>query len=93
MTQLVKGGKNVYGWSIVTDEGYIKISREVLEEYDYKPNNMLILMPGSRGSEGFSVSTLEKLRSSPLVDRLNSLLSALKETREGETVTFDGKAF
>lgn len=66
MPQLVKGGKNVFGWSKVSTNGKIKIPEEVRIEYDLHPNNKVILLSGSKTSWGFSIVKIEKLRGSSL---------------------------
>jgi hypothetical protein len=36
MPQLVKGGKYVFGWSIVRENNMVKIPAEAFREYGYK---------------------------------------------------------
>jgi len=51
MPQLIKGGKNVFGWSKISNSSGIKIPIEVIKEYDLQPSNKVIIMSGSKTSE------------------------------------------
>ena len=66
MPQIVKGGKYVFGWSIVGKNGEIKIPGEAVEEYNFKPKNKVFIITGSKTSGGFSIVKVDKLRKSPL---------------------------
>ena len=66
MPQLVKGGKNVFGWSIVSNTGDIKIPKDAIEEYQLQPSNKVFIISGSKTSGGFSIVKIEKLTGSPL---------------------------
>ncbi len=62
MPQLVKGGKFVYGWTRVGEEGRLIVPGEALAEYRLPESAKLILMPGSRTSGGFALASAESLR-------------------------------
>ena len=66
MPQLVKGGKYVYGWSEVYPEGKIVIPPEAYEDYGFQTGENIILIPGSRTSGGFSLTSSRLLEGSPL---------------------------
>jgi hypothetical protein len=57
MPQLVKGGKWVFGWVIVGPQGELTIPPEAWDEYDFQPGEEAALVPGSRTSGGFGLST------------------------------------
>ena len=94
MPQLVKGGKNVFGWSIVSKNGDIKIPEEVLEEYRLNPSDKVIIMSGSKTSGGFGIVKYEKLIHSPLSTVLDSnpTLSNFKLTN-GEPIKHGNRFF
>lgn len=71
MPRLVKGGKLVYGWSEVSNDGNIVIPDEALAEYNLKPPCKVILLSGSRSSGGFAITTLSLLKNSALLRLLN----------------------
>lgn len=91
MPRLVKGGKYVFGWSLVSSDGSLRIPGEALDEYGYVSSDKLVLMPGSRTSRGFSVSSPAKLRASPFFKSLTS--SQLMGADEGVAVDVSGRAF
>ena len=66
MPQLVRGGKHVYGWSKVSEEGRIAVPSEAMDDYGLKEHDKVILMSGSRRSGGFAVTTPRLLSGSPL---------------------------
>jgi hypothetical protein len=71
MPQLARGGKYVYGWSQVSEEGSIAVPPEGLKEYGFQEFDKVILMSGSRRSGGFAVTTPALLAGSPLAAALN----------------------
>jgi bifunctional DNA-binding transcriptional regulator/antitoxin component of YhaV-PrlF toxin-antitoxin module len=92
MPRLVKGGKHVYGWSEVGSEGRIVVPNEARIEYNFKTPINVILIPGSRRSGGFAVTTLFLLKNSPLAVLLddNPRLAGFR-LPEGEAVKVAGK--
>jgi hypothetical protein len=72
MPQLAKGGKYVFGWSKVGDQGEIVIPLEALEEYNLTTDKNVILMSGSKTSGGFGLTMAESLKnqSPPDVSRI-----------------------
>lgn len=57
MSQLVQGGKWVFGW-VVTGEGRdLPIPPEAWEEYAFREGEEALFIRGSRRSGGFGVST------------------------------------
>jgi hypothetical protein len=84
MPQIVKGGKYIFGWSRVGDNGEIRIPPEAFQEYDLKKYENLILIPGSKRSGGFGLTSIEKLKKSPLGSVLEKdrLLKKQKITRK-----------
>lgn len=94
MPQLVKGGKYVFGWSTVNDDGQIAIPPEAFSEYRFTSYQTGILIPGSKTSGGFGLTTLESLRNSPLsgiLERCPEL--ATFQVAEGDAVTCQGKVY
>jgi bifunctional DNA-binding transcriptional regulator/antitoxin component of YhaV-PrlF toxin-antitoxin module len=94
MPQLVKGGKQTYGWSVVSETGRIAIPQEAMHEYGFSEYDKVILMSGSRRSGGFAVSTPARLAGSPLSTVLDGF-SRLRtfQMREGSIVRAGGRAY
>lgn len=69
MPQLTKGGKWVFGWSVVSQNREIRIPPDAYHEYGFQPGEMVLVFRGSRFSGGFSLGKLEKLKNSLLLTR------------------------
>jgi len=92
MPQLAKGGKYVFGWSIIGKDGGILLPEEARYEYQLEPGERVILMPGSNTSGGFSISKKSRIERSKLSDILvqNPDLAEFK-IEEGKIVNVGGK--
>ena len=82
MPQLNKGGKYVFGWSIIGSNGQIVFPDKILEEYNLTLGENVILMSGSKRSGAFSLSSKKLLKNS-------SLSKILKETPQLANYTID----
>ena len=76
MPQLVKGGKHVFGWSGVSQEGVITIPEEAFKEYGFFKNEEVILIPGSKKSGGFGLSFLRLLQDSLIGKEIQNTLGS-----------------
>jgi bifunctional DNA-binding transcriptional regulator/antitoxin component of YhaV-PrlF toxin-antitoxin module len=74
MPQIVKGGKNVFGWSLVQTTGKILIPKEAYNEYEFDGSEKIILLSGSSVSGGFSITSTERLKKKPLEEILSLLV-------------------
>ena len=94
MPQLVKGGKHAYAWSKVNTNGRISIPSEATKEYNLLAYNKVILMPGSKRSGGFAVTSVESLQNSALhvILDVHPQLAEF-QTAEGETVEIKGRTY
>ncbi len=94
MPQIVKGGKYVFGWSKVNEQGRIMIPKESMEEYNYFEGQKVFLMPGSKKSGGFGITTYEKLNESKLSSILkNNPDLAQFKLEKGKIKEIKGKTF
>jgi bifunctional DNA-binding transcriptional regulator/antitoxin component of YhaV-PrlF toxin-antitoxin module len=64
MPQLVKGGKYVFGWSLVKSSGTIRVPEEARNEYRLKPNDRLYVLQASKTSKGFAITTRKLIKNS-----------------------------
>jgi bifunctional DNA-binding transcriptional regulator/antitoxin component of YhaV-PrlF toxin-antitoxin module len=64
--QLVKGGKYVFGWSRIMNNGMIVVPSEAVNEYKLKPGKDVILVSGSKTSGGFVITAKSLLKHSVL---------------------------
>jgi len=73
MPQLVKGGKFVFGWSVVGPAGEIVIPPDAFEEYGFQESETMVLFSASRTSGGFILARRTKLAASPMAPALTDL--------------------
>jgi len=66
MPQLVKGGKYVFGWSLIKNDGGVVIPTEALAEYKLPPGTDIVLVSGSKTSGGFIVCKKSLLEESSI---------------------------
>jgi hypothetical protein len=66
MPYLVKGGKWVFGWVIVSPDGEVAIPPPALTEYSFQAGETAFLIRGSRTSGGFGLCSQAKLADSIL---------------------------
>ncbi|MDD3828168.1 MAG: hypothetical protein PHY79_19560 [Anaerolineae bacterium] len=57
MPQLAKGGKWIFGWVIVGQQGELTIPPQAWDEYRFQAGEEVSFLAGSRTSGGFGLST------------------------------------
>jgi hypothetical protein len=94
MPQIVKGGKYLFGWSKLGNDGKIKIPPEAYKEYNLKQEKNCILFSGSRTSGGFGLSSVRILKNSIMNEVLkeNPLLTNY-EINEGAIIEYNNKKY
>ncbi|ULQ59054.1 hypothetical protein K7I13_11095 [Brucepastera parasyntrophica] len=94
MPQISKGGKFIFGWSVINNDLSVQSPTKAIEEYAICSEGKIILISGSRATGGFSVSKKELLKPSifrnlfqefPELDACN--------TSEGELYPYKGRRF
>ncbi|MFN2176858.1 MAG: hypothetical protein ACK2U3_12985 [Anaerolineales bacterium] len=94
MPQLVKGGKYIFGWTLVDKNGRISLPPMAEKEYRFDNLNRLIMLPGSKTSGGFGLYSPQKI----LRSRIGSIFRAHPEfmnfkTAPGKIINFLGTQF
>lgn len=94
MPQLNKGGKFVFGFSVVRDDLTIHIPPQALSEYDATRDDKVIIFTGSKITGGFCVTTYPLLSGSKLKHILEDC-PALKDCllSEGEFIQYKGRKY
>lgn len=94
MPQVTKGGKYIFGWSIICESGVIKLPKMAVEEYKISCEEKVILVSGSKKSGGFCVSRVGLIKESALKDilLLNPNLEEYK-LDEGEFIKYKGRYY
>ena len=94
MPQLVKGGKNTFGWSKVSATGKIIIPPDAFDEYNLSTGKYAYLLSGSEKSGGFGLTTLNLLKTSPFSNVLLDHPELLNpESIAGESVRYHSRFF
>lgn len=94
MPQLVKGGKNAFGWSEVSEKGKIVIPPDAFTEYHFTDGDKLILISGSKTSGGFGLSKLESIKRSEIFKNLRPYPELMEyKINEGETIKIKNKIY
>lgn len=73
MPQLNKGGKYVFGWSVIGAEGTIHFPTMALSEYNLTSEPEIIIFTGSKITGGFCVTNQRMLASSKLKHIIDDL--------------------
>jgi hypothetical protein len=71
--RLTKGGKWVFGWTVIGANGEIPIPPEAFREYGYDFGDIVFFLKGSKTSGGFSIGRSERLAQSKIELRLRLL--------------------
>ena len=73
MPQLAKGGKYVFGFSLIRENYRIHMPPEAYDEYKLQNSKRIVLCSGSKTSGGFGVMSLTRLADSSLREILRIL--------------------
>lgn len=66
MPQLNKGGKFIFGFSLIRDNLLIQLPKEAVDEYQIMQDSAVILFTGSKSTGGFCVTSKRLLAKSKL---------------------------
>ncbi len=70
MPQLAKGGKWVFGWTIVSPDRIILIPTAAFQEYGFHQDDPIVFTRGSRRSAGFGLGHRDKVAASMIRSRI-----------------------
>jgi bifunctional DNA-binding transcriptional regulator/antitoxin component of YhaV-PrlF toxin-antitoxin module len=94
MPQLAKGGKFVFGWCRIGEDGGAVIPPQARGEYGISPGDRIILLSGSSTSGGFGITTksfLEKSRLSVILADNPELADC--NVGEGQPLKYKGRDY
>lgn len=94
MPQLNKGGKFVFGFSVIRPDLTIHLPPQALSEYDVLQDGKIIIFTGSKITGGFCVTTYSLLSNSKLSHILKEC-PAFKDCQllEGELIQYKGRKY
>ena len=94
MPQIKKGGKYVFGWSIIKNDFSIQFPIEAINEYDICSEGKVFLITGSKTTGGFTVSKKSFMENSIFNNvfiEYNDLGNY--KTREGDFFQYKGRKY
>ena len=94
MPQITKGGKYIFGWSVIKDDLSIQFPVKAIKEYSITSEGKVFIISGSKQTGGFVVSKKELLYHSKIGNILTDtpFLCDYK-TEEGEFVKYKGRLY
>lgn len=94
MPQMTKGGKYIFGWSNIGQNGELTFPTMAVKEYNLQEEAFIYIVSGSKQTGGFSVMTAPLLSHSKLKNILEENPSlAKKSLREGELISYKGRKY
>ncbi|AGT43376.1 hypothetical protein [Treponema pedis] len=94
MPQITKGGKYIFGWSKIRENGVIIFPTPAVQEYKLEQETFVYIVSGSRQTGGFCVMPEPLLLHSPLKHILqeNPQL-ADRSLEEGTLISYKGRKY
>lgn len=94
MPQMTKGGKYIFGWSKIGQNGELTFPKMAVKEYNLQEETYIYIISGSKHTGGFCVMTEPLLSHSKLKNILKENPSLAKRSlREGELITYKGRKY
>lgn len=94
MPQLNKGGKFVFGFSVIQPDLSLRLPTQALFEYDAAQDGRIIIFTGSKITGGFCVTTYPLLSNSKLSHILKECPTLRNcQLSEGEFIQYKGRKY
>jgi len=94
MPQMNKGGKFIFGKSLIGDDLTLRLPPQAVSEYNATAEGRVYLFTGSKSTGGFCVTRKQLLRSSKLGHILTDTPTLCNyQTAEGEFVPYKGRSY
>lgn len=94
MPQIRKGGKYIFGWSVIRENGELIFPPSAVKEYKLQDEKFIYIVSGSKQTGGFCVMPEPLLSRSKLQHILkeNQTL-ADRSLKEGELISYKGRKY
>ena len=94
MPQMSKGGKYIFGWSEIREDGALIFPLPAVEEYNLHQEQYIYIVSGSKQTGGFCVMSKSLL----FLSKLNHILKenprlADRTLKEGELISYKGRKY
>lgn len=94
MPQITKGGKYIFGWSKISENGKLVFPPMAVEAYRLKEEDHIYIVSGSRQTGGFCVLPEPLLINSKIKNILEENLNlADRSLGEGELISYKGRKY
>lgn len=94
MPQMTKGGKYIFGWSRIRENGDLIFPIMAVKEYKLKEETYIYIVSGSRQTGGFCVTTEPLLSHSKLKNILkDNQILADRSLKEGDLLSYKGRKY
>ncbi|QRG87065.1 hypothetical protein [Bulleidia sp. zg-1006] len=94
MPQMTKGGKYIFGWSKIGENGELTFPTMAVKEYNLQEETYIYIISGSKQTGGFCVMTEPLLSHSKLKNILEENPSlADRSLREGVLISYKGRKY
>lgn len=94
MPQMTKGGKYIFGWSEIRENGKLTFPVMAVEEYKLTKEDYIYIVSGSKQTGGFCVLTEPLLLHSKLKNILDENPSlADRSLKEGALISYKGRKY
>ena len=94
MPQMSKGGKYIFGWALIRENGKVIFPTPAVEEYKLQKEQHIYIVSGSKQTGGFCVMTEPLLSCSKLRHILQENPNLADRTlKEGELISYKGRKY
>lgn len=94
MPQMNKGGKFIFGRSLIREDGTIQLPAQAIQEYNITADGKVYLFTGSKSTGGFCITRKGLLESSKLRHILTDTPQLQSYTaQQGEFVAYKGRSY
>lgn len=94
MPQMNKGGKFIFGKSLIRKDGSVQLPKQAIEEYEIIRDKKVYLFTGSKSTGGFCVTRMGLLKPSKLSHILTDNPNLLNYTSKyGEFIKYKGRSY
>lgn len=94
MLQMNKGGKFIFGKSLIRENGSIQLPAQAIQEYNITADGKVYLFTGSKSTGGFCITRKGLLESSKLGHILTDTPQLRNYTaQQGEFVSYKGRSY
>lgn len=94
MPQMNKGGKFIFGKSIIRPDGNVQLPTQAINEYNIVKEGKVYLLTGSKVTGGFCITRKGLLLPSKLGHVLNDVIQLLNYTsKSGEFIKYKGRFY